>query len=223
MAAILVVALGAIAWSIISLASKGKDGPNSAEHPDTGSVPADALDVDRDRNADGAPVDSGQRSSLTKVPPPVSSRADVLPTERAFLRGAELSVDAVANVIYGNRFEEAVESLGLEAANDPEALEIQRLYTNEIRSAIDNKYESLRLMGLSCGMSLCAGIMRGYGGDSKGEYDDWKASLDHPTSMRTYSFVDGVMMTADQAEYRFFFSVDPMVTGLHSGGRPNGE
>jgi hypothetical protein len=149
----------------------------------------------------------------------VASGGGYLPTERSFMKDNAISVDAVSEVIHDEGFAKVLDKLGDEAATDPDSSDLQRMYTSAINKALAS-HPSLRLVDLSCGMTLCMGVIQGRG-SSEAEYVAWRASMAQSEPAPIYSFIDGILNIADErADYRFFFSTDPGAPALHALSRP---
>lgn len=132
-----------------------------------------------------------------------------LPSEQRLLRQGGLALESVMPILASPNFDKSVNSLARDAANDPEAQQLSRLYANEAMQSLDKRGQ---LTGLSCGLSVCMGAVRMA---SKEAASEWSNAFADRKSAPSYSFVSDIrQIGANQYEARFVFSTDPTTNSL---------
>lgn len=138
-----------------------------------------------------------------------------LPTEQGLLRQHGIALESVMPLLASPHFDKSVNSLAREAARDPDAQQMTRIYAQEATLALEGQGQ---LAGLSCGLSVCMGAARL---KSKEAASEWANSFADRKTAPSYSFVSDITQVgASQYEARFVFSTDPAANSLTGVVKP---
>lgn len=133
---------------------------------------------------------------------------ELAPGESMFLEDGQMSAVLLRKEMLGDRWDDTVARFEADAITDRDARELQTMYERALHKSLTK--HGLVLARFGCGLSLCAGTVRGpkKGGQSRIE-SWWGADPvgDLPMPMRVVTKIDNPRY----AENRFSFSTDPSI------------
>lgn len=197
--------------------------------------PVVAARAPEDARADGAGEEAGLSASIPAVPVtepalPVESQqeppgqasgmwrvttapgADELaPGESMFVEDGQISAFRLRDEMRSERWDDTVAGFEADALADGDARELQALYERTLHASLDE--HGLTLVRLGCGVSLCAGTVRGPKNGGQSRLEHWWTS--RPAGELPMPFlVKADIDSPHYVESRFSFSTDPSIRGI---------
>ena len=187
---------------------KGAPGVFTSPAPIAGPVPSpdDRQDAKPDRREAAREGEVDQEQAAATGP----KANELAPGEANFFEDGSMSAYELRKQMRGEHWDDAVARFEADAMTDPDAGELQAMYERKLRES--TAAHGLALMRFGCGLSLCAGTVRGSAND-RSQIDHWWNGSpvgDLPAPMRVVAKVDD----PPYVEIRFSFSTDQSVRSM---------